>query len=225
MYIHISIREKVQICFLIKNKRNHPVNAEYMHSFIPTPANHPLCKRERAAGPWRWFTKPIIYWEMMENSLWFGSYILAFAKALENHSHLTITGSRMMLFLKSGGIAKSSVHLQMCLSHSRNTVYLNVWSPVKLHTEKLHWRNAGNVVPIDIHSYNFYFLPWSSFILIRSKIPFISLEDCFTSLPLKKNRSSGNLIFSRLTMYKRLCIHQLQFSTQVSSVLFTPEPK
>lgn len=160
-----------------------------MHSFIPTPANHPLCKRERAAGPWRWFTKPIIYWEMMENSLWFGSYILAFAKALENHSHLTITGSRMMLFLKSGGIAKSSVHLQMCLSHSRNTVYLNVWSPVKLHSEKLHWWNAGNVVPIDIHSYNFYFLPWSSFILIRSKIPFISLEDCFTSLSLKKKKS------------------------------------
>lgn len=120
----------------------------------------------------------------MENSLWFGRYIPAFAKALENHSHLTRSG--MMLFLKSGGIAKSSVHLQMCPSHSRNTVYLNVWSPVKLHTEKLHWRNADNVVPPDIHSYKFYFLPWSSFILIRSKIPFISLEDCFTSLPLKK---------------------------------------
>lgn len=124
----------------------------------------------------------------MENSLWFGRYILAFAKALENHSHLTRSG--MMLFLKSGGIAKSSVHLQMCPSHSRNTVYLNVWSPVKLHTEKLHWRNAGNVVPTDIHSYKFYFLPWSSFILIRSKIPFISLEDCFTSLPLRERKIS-----------------------------------
>lgn len=60
----------------------------------------------------------------MENSLWFEKYILAFAKALENHSHLTMTGSRMMLFLKSGGITKSLVHLQICLSYSRNTVYL-----------------------------------------------------------------------------------------------------
>lgn len=46
----------------------------------------------------------------MENSLWFERYILAFAKALENHSHFTMTGSRMILFLKSGGIIKSLVH-------------------------------------------------------------------------------------------------------------------
>lgn len=72
----------------------------------------------------------------MENSLWFERYILAFAKALENHSHLTMTGSRMMLFLKSGGITKS-LYIYKYACHIQEILFIYIfWSPFKLLTEK-----------------------------------------------------------------------------------------
>lgn len=131
-YIHIHIRGKVQILSL-KNKFNRPQTI-YLGLLMQGTHIH-LCKhqliilhvkKESVPGPWRWSAKLIIHWERMENSLWFERFILAFAKALENHSHLTIIRSRMTLLLKSGGIPKSSARSQICLPHSRNTVYLNV---------------------------------------------------------------------------------------------------
>lgn len=116
----------------------------------------------------------------MGNSLRFERYTMAFAEVLENHSHLTTAGPGTLLFPKSGEMTQSSVHLQIHLSHSRDTVYLNVPESSEncLQKNSSRWQRRSH-----LHSsLHVLFLPSSGFILIRGKIPFILLEGCLTSL-------------------------------------------
>lgn len=116
----------------------------------------------------------------MGNSLRSERYAMTFAEVLENHSHLATAGPGTLLFLKSRGMTQSSAHLQICLSRSRNTVYLNVpeSSESCLQKNSFGWQRRYH-----LHSLLYIlFLPSSGFISIRGKIPFILLEGCRTSL-------------------------------------------